>query len=367
MSTNRLGNSPLYIAVQARVPVLTRGGTGVGKSASWEALAAALGLEFIPLLGSTHLPEDFSGYPTPNHAEGTVDMMPTSWVKKTRSGKSLVFIDEVTNVASATQAGLLSVITERRVGDYVMPISTLIAGACNPPELCPNAVPLAPAMRSRFFHYDWIVDYDHWFAGLRAGCVWTAPEFPVVPTFWEDMLPKYGMLAEAFLRAAPDCREKLPVDDETMSFPNCRTWTYLVTCFAAADAAGYARLDPMFKALALGCVGDAAGLEFLRYVHKLDLLDPESFVNGTATYTYERRPDANICLLTGLVKALRTETNPDRWINAANVFIAIGEHDIELCLMQFRSLWKSVKDGGVRPDGWSPPADVMAKVCLMQH
>ena len=359
-----LGNAPAFLACQV-APTLVRGGTGCGKSSTWEALAAALERTFVPLLGATHLPEDFSGYPTPNHKEGIVHMMPTSWVKKTMDGKALVLVDEVTNVPSATQAGLLSVISERRVGDYVMPASTIIVGACNPPELCPNAVPLAPAMRARFFHHDWVVDYDHWFDGLRAGCKWSAPKFPIVPSHWEDFLPQFGSLVEAFLRAAPDCREKLPTDDETMSFPNLRTWTYLVRCFAAAAACGFEQQDPMFKPLALGCVGQAAGGEFLRYWHELDLANPEAFLSGEEEYEYEKRPDANICLLTGLVKGLRDNATPERWVNAAAVFVAIGEHEIESFLMQFRSFWKPIKDGGVRPDGWTPPKDVLAKLMAL--
>lgn len=364
MARTNLGNTPAFIAAQV-VPTLVRGGTGVGKSSTWEALAAALGRTFVPLLGATHLPEDFSGYPTPDHKKRVVHMMPTSWVAKTMDGNALILVDEVTNVPSATQAGLLSVITERRVGDYVMPASTLIVGACNPPELCPNAVPLSPAMRARFFHHDWVVDYDHWFTGLRHGCDWEAPSFPVVPDTWTDGLPQFGSLAEAFLRSAPDCREKLPTDDETMAFPNPRTWTYLVKCFAAADACGYERKDPVFKPLALGCVGEAAGGEFLRYWHQLDLLNPEAYLSGEKEYEYEKRPDANICFLTGLVKALRDNSTKERWVRAAEAFVAIGEHEIESFLMQFRSFWKPVKDGGVRPDGWSPPKELLAKLMAM--
>lgn len=364
MARIALGNTPAFVAAQV-VPTLVRGGTGVGKSSTWEALAGALERTFVPLLGATHLPEDFSGYPTPDHKAGVVRMLPTSLWDKTKSGKALVLVDEVTNVAPATQAGLLSVISERRVGDYVMPASTIIVGACNPPELCPNAVPLSPAMRARFFHYDWQVDYEHWFTGLRAGCQWTAPEFPVVPSHWEEMLPQFGTLAEAFLRAAPDCREKLPNDDETMSFPNLRTWTYLVKCFAAASACGFEREHPIYRALALGCVGEAAGGEFLRYWHHLDLANPEAFLSGEEKYEYQKKPDVNICLLTGLVKSLRDNNSKERWLNAAKVFIAVGEHEIESFLMQFKSFWTPASKGGVRPDGWSPPKDVLAKFMAM--
>jgi len=212
------------------------------------------------------------------------------------------------------------------------------------------------------------VDYDHWFTGLRAGCEWTAPAFPVVPDHWQDSLPQYGSLVEAFLRSAPDYREKLPTDDTQMAFPTLRTWTYCVKTFAAAEATGFATGDSIYKRLAIACVGEAAGGAFTQYVAKLDLLDPESFLSGGATYKYVKRPDANICLLTGLVRALRSDCNPDRWVAAAKVFVEIGKHEIESFLMAFRPFFKPQSDGGVRPNGWNPPADVMtALVSLVQQ
>jgi hypothetical protein len=368
MARINLGNTPGYIALQV-APVLFRGGTGVGKSSSLEALTGALERTFIPLYGATHLPEDFSGYPIPDAKAGVVRMLPTELWDKTKDGRALVLVDEVSNVPSSTQAGLLSVLTERRVGGYQMPASTLMVGAMNPPELCPNAVPLAPAMRSRFVHIEWQVDYDHWFAGLRAGCEWTAPSFPVVPDHWSDLLPQFGSLVEAFLRSAPDAREKLPTDDETLSFPNLRTWTYLVKTFAAAEACGYEwrkeKKDPIYAVLGAGCVGTEHSSMFLRYAQQLDLLNPEEFLSGNEDYTYENRPDANVCLLTGIVKCLRSEPTKDRWIRASDAFIEVGEHEIETFLMQFKSFWRPVKDGGVRPDGWTPPKDVLGRLMAL--
>ncbi|NBV87907.1 MAG: hypothetical protein EBR88_00055 [Betaproteobacteria bacterium] len=83
-------NAASLIAAQV-VPTLWWGGTGVGKSSTAEALARALGRTFVPLLGSTHLPEDFSGYPTPDHKAKIVRMMPTTWVSLTFDGNALVF------------------------------------------------------------------------------------------------------------------------------------------------------------------------------------------------------------------------------------------------------------------------------------
>lgn len=355
-------NQPYLLALQV-VPSIAWGGTGVAKSATAAALAAALKRAYIPLNGSTHLPEDFSGYPNPDFKAGVVRQMPTSWVEQAMKGTAFVFLDELTTVPQATMAGLLSVITERRVGDVVLPATTIIAAAANPPELAPNSAPLPVSMRSRFFHWTWEIDRELWFSGLRNGCRWDAPKFPLVPQHWMDNLPSYGALVEQFLRANPDCVEQLPPDDATLAFPNPRTWTYLVRCFAAASAVGYKDQSPMFKALAKGCVGDAASSEISRFIAMRDLIDPEAVLDGTHRYEFVKRPDLNICLLTGLVQGLRRNNSPERWVNAANVFIEMGKNgEIETCLMAFKPFWNDTKAGGVRPAGWVPPKPILTQL-----
>jgi len=355
-------NEALYLALQV-IPCLTCGGVGVAKSSILAALAEALGRAFVGVYGSNMLPEDFGGYPVPDHTAGIVRQMPPPWLVPLLNGMGFFLCDEVTNVQSQTQAGMLTVLTEKKVGDHTLPEDTIMVGACNPPELCPNATPLSAAMKNRFAHFPWEVNYDTWFTGLRAGCEWPAPTFPIVPAHWRDGLPQFGSLVEAFLRSAPDFRESMPTDETQMSFPTLRTWTYCVKACAAADAAGYAKGHPIYKELAIACVGEAAGSAFTLYVAKLDLLDPESFLSGGATYTYVKRPDANICLLTGLVRALRGNTTPERWTAASKVFVEIGKHEIESFLMAFRPFFATVsapKNPGVRPDGWVPPAEVMS-------
>jgi hypothetical protein len=314
------------------------------------------------MIASTHLPEDFSGYPDADREKGVVRMLPTTWVEKFMDGMGFLLIDELTCVPDATLAGALSVISERRVGERTLPESTIIVAAANPPELAPNGHALAPSMRARFFHYQWKINRDELFAGFRRGLSWPAPNFPIVLEDHKDLYPKYGSLVEAFLRANPDCLEKIPKSDEVLSFPNPRTWSYVVKTLSAAESVGYSKDSPVFRELVVGCVGDAAGGEFLQYVSKLDLIDPAAVVAGELKYTYTNRPDLNICLLTGMVKELQSNTTPERWSRAAGVFCDIGDKEVETFLTQFRSLWKSVKDGGVRPNDWLPSADLMARL-----
>jgi hypothetical protein len=349
-------NEAAYIAMQ-RVPTLITGGTGVGKTTVISQLAAAMGRSFHLLIGSTHLPEDFSGYPDADRELGVIRMLPTQWVEKFQDGNGFLLLDEFTCVPPTTMAAELSLITERRVGDYTLPETTIIVAACNPPELAPSGQALPPSMRSRFFHHNWQIDRTDLFKGFRNGLNWSAPDFPIVPDTDKLLWPKYGGLVEAFLRSAPDCMEKIPESDETMAFPNPRTWSYVVKLLAAAESCGHNLGSAVFSALVMGCVGDAAGSEFLRYLSTLDLVNPEEVLEGRVTFKYQAdRPDLNICLLTGLVKELRTKSTAERWSRAAACFCDVGEHEVETFLTQFKSLWNPVSKGGVRPDGFMPGA-----------
>jgi hypothetical protein len=354
-------NESCFIALQV-VPTIVWGGTGVGKTTVLGQLARSLKREFHLLIGSTHLPEDFSGYPDADRQLGVIRMLPTQWVDKFKDGNGFLLLDEFTCVPPTTMAAELSLITERRVGDHTLPETTIIVAAANPPELAPNGNPLAPSMRSRFFHHRWEIDRGELFAGYRRGLQWSAPLFPVVPPSHTQYYAKYGGLVEAFLRGTPDCMEKLPDSDETLAFPNPRTWSYVVRVLSAAESVGHQKGSLVFRQLVTGCVGDAAGGEFLRYMDQLDLIDPKSILDGMATYEYRNRPDLNICLLTGLVKELRDRTDKDRWTLAAKVFCDVGEREIETFLTQFKSLWLPVAQGGVRPDGWTPPQALLARL-----
>ena len=355
-------NEAFFIALQV-VPSIVHGGTGVGKTTVIAQMAKALGRNFHLLIGSTHLPEDFSGYPDADRQAGVIRMLPTSWVESFRDGLGFLLLDEFTCVPPTTMAAELSLITERRVGDVTLPESTIIVAACNPPELAPGGNALPPSMRSRFFHHKWQVDRNELFKGYRNGLRWSAPPFPVVPESHTELYEKYGALVEAFLRSAPDCMEKLPDSDECLSFPNPRTWSYVVRVLSAAESVGHQPGSGVFRDLVTGCVGDAAGGEFLRYMATLELVNPAAILDGSEKYKYKAgRPDLAICLLTGLVKELRSESDPERWQRAATAFIEVGEHEIEVFLSQFKPLWATQSQGGVRPDGWMPPSQLMSRL-----
>lgn len=361
-----MANDALFVACQV-VPSLVWGGTGVGKTQVLLALARAIGRRPRLLIGSTHLPEDFSGYPEADRQRGVTRLLPPDWVEEMMDGLGFLILDELTTVPDNVLAAELSVLTERRVGERTLPESTIMVAAANPPALAPGGRALPPSMRSRFYHHQWQIDREVLFGGFRNGLQWRPPEFRRVEPSHAELYPKWGSLVEAFLRGNGDCLERIPDSDEQLAFPNPRTWSYLVKCLAAAESVGYTRQSPVYRRLAQGCVGDAVGAEFVAYLDRLDLVDPAAVCDGTATYEYQSRPDINLCLLTGLVRELRTRSDGRRWANALRVFLDIGERDVELFLTQWRPMWTKVSAGGVRPDNAMPDATALARLARLTN
>lgn len=364
MSVNH-NNVAAGIAIQV-LPTNLVGPTGAGKTASVRSLMEGLGRRFLHLNVATHVAEDFAGYPNPDYQAGVVRMMAPSWVLDAADGNAGILFDEITCGSGAALAGALTCLSDRMVGEYRLPDTTIMVAACNPPELAPNSAPLPASIRSRFAHFDWQIDAEQVRAGFRAGCHWDTPAWPVVPAGWQDNLPYYGSLVSQFLTAHSDLMSDMPKDDDVRSFPTPRTWHFLVRGMAAAKACGHHDKSSVHKEMAGACVGTVAGPQFMKFIATLDLIDPASILDGSAEYEYTDRVDLNICLVTSLVSHLRSRPGDDaedRWLRAAEVFCTLVDNgEIETVLLAFKSLWNDTKNNGVRPLGFVPPADVQSRL-----
>lgn len=356
--SNTNPNAAAGISMQV-CPTILWGETGVGKTSSIRSLMQALGRVFIHMNGATHVAEDFSGYPCPDFDAGIVRQLPPSWVKRLERGDGAILCDELTCTSQATLAGELTLLSDNLVGDYELPDTTLKVAAANPPELAPNSAPLPASIRSRFVHFDWVIDTEALLRGFRNGCDWDAPEWPIVPEHWEDNLAYYGALVEQFLRSHPDAVCRMPQDDTVRAFPNPRGYEFLIRTLAAAKACGFDDMSEVSQTIARGCVGDVEAAQFMKFMHTMDLVDPVAILSGTADYEFTDRVDLNICLVSGLIQQLRINTNEHRWLRAAEVFATMAENgEIETVLLGFRALWNDVNTDGVRPVGFLPPAGI---------
>jgi len=327
-----IDNLAYFIAVQCRIPALAWGFTGVSKTQYSEALAKALGFHFYPLIGSCHAPEDFGGIPFPVYEEGHAELLPMKWVRRTREPNWYIFIDEVTTIPQQVRPITLSMLSERRIGDVLVHPTTIIAGACNPPELAPNAAPLEPSLLNRFYHHEWQFPMQSYIEGMRNDQVFPAPKVPVLPESWETYRGKWSGLMASFAQAKPSMfYGTVKIEDDRKSFPSPRACSKAAVLLAGAEA-----IDApaeTYVELLTGMVGNEFATEFLAHCSAIELYDPEEIVEGQAQVKWDkRRFDVIACLPSAVIGAIKKENSAKRFGNATKFFVELCRHEADLAL-----------------------------------
>ncbi|MFB8030767.1 MULTISPECIES: AAA family ATPase [unclassified Streptomyces] len=305
----------LALAVTANQPVLLWGEPGIGKSAGMEQLAAGLGLELETVVASVHEPSDFAGLPVvgDDPAVTGVPMAPPDWaVRLARSGRGLLFFDELSSAPPAVQAALLRVVLERRVGSLRLPGSVRIVAAANPPSSAADGWHLSPPLANRFVHLRWTHDPRTVARGMAG--TWPALGVPVVdPAKVSGAVARARGVVSGFLTARPGLVHHLPADAESRgrAWPSPRTWDMALRLLATGYAAGTGR-EAVATALT-GAVGDGAGIELLSYLDHLDLPDPDRVLADPDAFALPERGDRQLAFLIAVVAAVQGEPTRKRW------------------------------------------------------
>lgn len=327
-----IDNLAYQIAAQVRVPALAEGGTGVGKTQCNAALAEALGYHYFPLIGSCHAPEDFGGIPFPVYEEGHSELLPMKWVRRTRDPLWYIFIDEVTTIPQQVRPITLSMLSERRIGDVEMHPTAIMVGACNPPELAPNAAPLEPSVLNRFYHHKWKTPLQSWLEGMRNDQVFPKTEVKVLPETWETFRGKWSGLLAGFVEAKPSWADYTPkLEDTEKSFFSIRAASKAALLLAGAES-----IDApaeVFVELLSGMVGSQFCNEFFAHCAAVELYDPEDIVEGKRKVDWKkRRFDVISCLPSAVLASIKHSNTATRFGNATKFFVELCQHEADLAL-----------------------------------
>ncbi|MYQ43576.1 AAA domain-containing protein [Streptomyces sp. SID4985] len=313
----------LALAVAADLPVLLWGEPGIGKTAALTQLAHTLDLPLTTVIASVHEPSDFSGLPIVGDEPEVrgVPMAPPQWaVELVRTGKGLLFLDELSTATPAVQAALLRVVLERRVGTLQLPAGVRIVAAANPRASAADGWELSPPLANRFVHLHWTHDREVVVRGL--GGVWPRAELPrLVP----ELLPEAVALARrtvtSFLHARPTLIHRLPTTETRRggAWPSPRSWEAALTLLAFGTAASVSR--DVLALLVRGAVGDGPGLELLAHMDRLDLPDPETLLADPANAVLPERGDLRQATLDAVVAAVGARPERPRWEAAWAVLV----------------------------------------------
>ncbi|MFC7528423.1 AAA family ATPase [Actinoplanes sp. GCM10030250] len=342
----------LTLAVSADLPVLLWGEPGIGKTSALNQLADALGLPLTTVIASVHEPSDFAGLPVvgDDPAVQGVPMAPPDWaVRLARTGKGLLFLDELSTAPPAVQAALLRVVLERRVGALRLPPGIRIVAAANPRASAADGWELSAPLANRFVHLRWAYDHDVVVRGL--GGTWPRATLPRLD---ETRLPDAVSVARravcGLLTTRPALVHQLPNSETRRGgpWPSPRSWEMTLRLLAFATAAGASR--DALSLLVRGTVGDGPGLELLAALDRLDLPDPEDLLADPPSAVLPDRGDLRQAVLDAVVRAVRNRPDRSRWDAAWAVLArALDTGAPDLVVVPATALAE------LREDGWDIP------------
>jgi hypothetical protein len=326
----------LNIAIQSKIPVIVWGGPGIGKSSISEGIARSLKCHIETVIASIREPADFGGLPVIGD-DGGVKLAPPAWAKRIAAKcldknedplAAILFLDEISTAAPATQAALLRVIHDGVVGDLKLPPNMAIIAAANPPEEAAGGWELSPPMANRFIHLKWSHDAPSWCEGLVGG--FPDPKVARMEPY-DKFLPQARGLIASFINIRPALLYVLPKDttNQGLAWPSPRTWETVTFIRASKLANHFSDEDEVD--LAMGAVGEAAAIELFEWEKNLDLPNPEDLLqdaieNKLGGFSFPERGDKSYAILTSIVAAVLSNNTPDRWNAAWKIFkIAIDQ------------------------------------------
>lgn len=336
------------------LPMLLTGLPGVGKSSVIEQIGKETGLHVETVIASIREPADFLGLPVPQ-SDGTVAYAPPRWAERAASaGRAIVFLDEITTCAGATQAGLLRVVNDRVVGDLQLPPGVRILSAANPVSVAASGNDLAPPLANRFGHEELdapnVSDWIDWMLSggedVQKRCN-AADEEARVMQAWPNAFAKARGKICGFIHRRPNALFNMPKNLEdpatSKAWASPRTWELATRAVAGAEVHGLNEIDTGM--LLAGFVGMAAATELMTWVANADLPDPSELLDGKTTWKHDySRLDRTLMVLDSCAALVTPEKSEKRNDRAAALWKLIGpiaENDTDVVMPVTRALLKA--------------------------
>ena len=148
--------------IKIQRPVFLWGPPGIGKSDIVAQIGEEQNRNVIDVRLNLWEPTDIKGIPYYNSDKGTMTWAPPAELPTDPAATDILFLDELSSAAPATQAAAYQLILNRRVGTYVLPKGVSIVAAGNR-EADKGVTYRMPApLANRFLHLELRTDFDDW-------------------------------------------------------------------------------------------------------------------------------------------------------------------------------------------------------------
>lgn len=138
---------------KADMPIHMIGSPGIGKTAVIHQIGKMLGVEVVSLILSQCDPSDLGGVPCPvTDASGKtthIARLPIGPIRRACEVGCILFIDEYSQASAPLQGASLTLINERRAGDFILHPNTRIVLASNPEDESASGQPITPPALNR--------------------------------------------------------------------------------------------------------------------------------------------------------------------------------------------------------------------------
>ena len=313
----------IYAVTSAGNPVHLTSEPGAGKSSTVNALAAALGVKLITVIGSQYHSVEATGLPTVDDSNPerpvTRKALPDWFEDALANPHAILFFDEFRNTKEGVQAALLVFVQTRVIQGIKLPRTVRIIMASNPLESSADGTPLTAPMANRMTHLDFVSDDEDWFLGMSMGwgkveedkhlALRLADERANVATFLRNELNREWL-------------RKGRSDDEEDAYPSERSWSSVAENLAWTDPEDTAARTRIIE----GTVGDEAAVAFQAWIAELDLPDIEPIIEDPSIIDWgNETPDRAYAIL-NLIAGRTTVENVEK---IANVLIVAAQMGVD--------------------------------------
>ncbi len=302
--------SPADPTVIWGVPVNLVGLSGIAKTARIKQIARAAGIPAHSVYAPTKQPEDFTGAYVPTPDGLVIECVLPAARKCIDRGFGCIHLSELSSARAAVQAALLSVVSERQIGDHLLPPRTRFLVDMNPPEYAAGGYALEAPMANRLAHYAYATPPNKSFANYLTGQA--EQVIPIdkgeslIINNWNKHWPHVVGAMVGFLKGSKQdfiVNQPLPDDPNSGgSWPSLRTWHYTLCAIAASRCLGVNQAIELEFAQSL--VGGGAATAWAEWMVKADLPDPyDMLTKGWAPD--RKRLDRTVASLTSMTEYLK--------------------------------------------------------------